>query len=69
MAPAGTDPQVLRKLQDTILAIANDKTLVGQLAEQGAVPYPGTSEDLARLSAEETRRWKQIIDSARIQLD
>lgn len=69
MAPAGTDPQVIRKLQDTVIAIANDKALVGQLADQGAVPYPGTSEDLARLSSEETRRWKEIIDSAKIQLD
>ena len=69
MAPAGTDPQVIRKLQDTVIAIANDKALVGQLADQGAVPYPGTSEDLAKLSAEETRRWKEIIDSAKIQLD
>ena len=69
MAPTGTDPQIIRKLQDTVIAIANDKALVGQLAEQGAVPFPGGSEDLAKLSAEETRRWKQIIDSAKIQLD
>ena len=69
MAPAGTDPQVLRKLQDTVVALANDKAMVEQLAEQGAVPFPGTSEALAKLSAEETRRWKQIIDSANIQVN
>lgn len=69
MAPAGTDPQVLRKLQDTVVALARDKAMVEQLAEQGAVPFPGTSEDLAKLSAEETRRWKQIIDSAKIQVN
>ncbi|MFD4837438.1 Bug family tripartite tricarboxylate transporter substrate binding protein [Achromobacter sp. NPDC058515] len=67
MAPAGTSAQVIAKLQDTVIGIANDKALIAQLAEQGAVPYPGTSADLARLSDEETGRWKRIIESAKIQ--
>lgn len=67
MAPAGTNAQVIQKLQDTIIAIANDKSLVAQLAEQGAVPFPGTSADLMKLSNEETARWTDIIKNAKIQ--
>lgn len=67
MAPAGTDAQVIRKLQDTVIGIAKDEALTAQLADQGAVPFPGTSADLARLSDEETGRWKRIIESAKIQ--
>lgn len=67
MAPAGTDAQVIRKLQETVIGIANEKAMIAQLAEQGAVPFPGTSADLEKLSNEETARWKQIIESARIQ--
>ncbi|MGB3432866.1 Bug family tripartite tricarboxylate transporter substrate binding protein [Achromobacter sp.] len=67
MAPAGTNAQVIQKLQDTIIAIANDKSLVAQLGEQGAVPFPGTSADLMKLSNEETARWTNIIKSAEIQ--
>jgi hypothetical protein len=43
--------------------------MIAQLADQGALPFPGSSADLARLSAEETRRWTDVIRSARIQLD
>lgn len=67
MAPAGTPADVIRKLQDTVVDLAKDPAMVAHLAEQGAVPFPGTSSDLAKLSGEETERWKRIIDSADVQ--
>ncbi|AHV94756.1 tripartite tricarboxylate transporter receptor family protein [Bordetella holmesii ATCC 51541] len=67
MAPAGTSAPIIQKLQETILAIAREPATVSLLADQGALPYPGTADDLAKLSAGETRRWTQIIDSAHIQ--
>ena len=69
MAPAGTPAPIVRKLQDSVIRIANEKPMIAQLADQGALPFPGSSADLARLSAEETRRWTDVIRSARIQLD
>lgn len=69
MAPAGTDPQIIRKLQDTIIGIANEKAMIAHLADQGALPYPGTSEDLAKLSSKETARWTEIIQGADIQVN
>ena len=69
MAPAGTSPQIVKKLEATIIGIAKEKAMAAQLAEQGALPFPGTSEDLAKLSSEETRRWKDIISRANIQLN
>ncbi|KAG0921822.1 hypothetical protein G6F31_020167 [Rhizopus arrhizus] len=67
MAPAGTPPEVIRKLQDTVIDLAKDPSMIAHLAEQGAVPFAGTSADLAKLSGEETERWKRIIDSADVQ--
>jgi len=67
MAPAGTPADVIRKLQDTVVDLARDPVMIGHLAEQGAVPFPGTSADLAKLSGEETERWKRIIESADVQ--
>ncbi|CAM3488664.1 ABC transporter substrate-binding protein [Bordetella sputigena] len=67
MAPARTSPEVIRKLQDTIIAIAKEKAMIAHLADQGALPYPGTSADLAKLSEQETRRWTGIIQGAHIQ--
>ncbi|OZI66846.1 Bug family tripartite tricarboxylate transporter substrate binding protein [Bordetella genomosp. 11] len=69
MAPAGTSPQVIRKLQDTIIGIAGEKAMIAHLADQGALPFPGTSADLARLSNEETARWTEIIRGADIQVN
>jgi len=67
MVPSGTPPEVVRKLQDTVLSIAGEKAMVAHLAEQGALPFPGDSADLARLSNEETTRWTEIIQRAHIQ--
>jgi len=67
MAPAGTPADVVRKLQDTVVGIARDESMTAQLADQGAVPFPGGSADLAKLSKEETARWTEIISSAKIQ--
>ena len=67
MATAGTDPQIIRKLQDTVVGIARDPALVTQLDEQGAVPFAGTSSDLQKLSNQETARWKDIITTAKIE--
>ncbi|MDH2238127.1 tripartite tricarboxylate transporter substrate binding protein, partial [Pigmentiphaga sp. GD03639] len=69
MAPAGTSSQIIKKLEATIIGIAKEKAMAAQLAEQGALPFPGTSEDLAKLSSEETKRWKDIISRANIQLN
>jgi len=69
MATAGTDPQIIRKLQDTVVGIARDPALVTQLDEQGAVPFPGTSGDLEKLSNQETARWKDIITTAKIEVN
>ncbi len=69
MAPAGTSPAIVKKLQDTILTIAHEKDFVAHLAEQGAYPYPSSATDFAKLMDMEVRRWTGIIQSAKISMD
>jgi tripartite-type tricarboxylate transporter receptor subunit TctC len=69
MAPAGTSPAIVKKLQDTILTIAHEKDFVAHLAEQGAYPYPNSAADFAKLMDMEVRRWTGIIQSAKISMD
>lgn len=69
VAPAATNPEIVKKLQDTVIKIANEKTMIEQLAKQGASPYPGTSADLAKRIKDDTRRWEEVIKHAKIQLD
>ncbi|OZI26382.1 ABC transporter substrate-binding protein [Bordetella genomosp. 9] len=67
MAPARTRPEVIRKLQDAIVGIAKEKAMIAHLSDQGALPFPGSSADLARQSEQETERWTRIIQGAHIQ--
>lgn len=69
MAPAATPPAVVQKLQDTVLAIAREPAMGNLLAEQGARPLPGDSAELKALIESDTRRWADVIEHARIQLD
>lgn len=69
MAPAGTKPEVVKKLQDTLLTVTKDKRFLSQLAEQGARPYPGSSADMAQIIEKEGKRWGNVIDHAKISLD
>ncbi|QYY29067.1 MULTISPECIES: Bug family tripartite tricarboxylate transporter substrate binding protein [Cupriavidus] len=69
MAPAGTKPEVVKKLQDTLLGMTKDRRFIAQLAEQGARPYPGSSADMAQLIEKEAKRWGEVIDHAKISLD
>ncbi|SPA02281.1 conserved hypothetical protein [Cupriavidus taiwanensis] len=69
MAPAGTRPEVVKQLQDTLLTVTRDKRFIAQLAEQGARPYPGSGADMARLMEKEGKRWREVIDQARISVD
>lgn len=69
MAPAGTPPVVLQKLQDAVLAIANDKAFAAHLAEQGAHPFPNDAAAFAQLMDQEVRRWTRIVQNANIVMD
>jgi tripartite-type tricarboxylate transporter receptor subunit TctC len=69
MAPAKTPPEIIKKLQDVVISIAKEKEMTAQLADQGAEPFPGTADDLTKLSAQESKRWAEVIKHARIQLD
>ncbi len=69
MAPARTSPQIIKKLQDAVLAIAHEKPMIAQMAEQGAVPLPLNSADLAKRINEDTKRWDEVVKKAKITLD
>ena len=69
MAPAKTPPEIIKKLQDVVISIAKEKEMTAQLADQGAEPFPGTADDLTKLSAQESKRWAEVIKHARIQHD
>ena len=68
-APKGTPPEIVRRVNEaTNLGLA-DPALGQRLAQMGAQAIPGTPEDLGRLIAAETDRWRQVVRSAAIRVD
>jgi tripartite-type tricarboxylate transporter receptor subunit TctC len=69
MAPARTPPEVVKKLQDALIGISNEKPFAAHLADQGAYPLPGTTADATKLMVKEIKRWTNIINNANIRMD
>lgn len=71
MAPAAKPPDIVKKLQDTVvaIAIANEKSFAAHLADQGVSPRPGSTADAAKFMEKQVSRWVNIVRNARIQMD
>lgn len=69
MVPASTPADVVKKLQDTVVSIANEKSFAAQLADQGAHPLPSSAADATKLMDKEVKRWADIIRHADIRMD
>lgn len=69
MAPAGTSADIVRKLQETVRAVATEPAMVKQLHAQGAQPFYGTADSFSKVIAEDNRRWTEVVKHANVQLD
>ena len=66
-APAGTPPEIIAKLNQTINAAASTKDLQEKFAATGFVIDPGTPEALAQRNKLETISWGKAIRDAKIE--
>ncbi len=66
-APAGTPPEIVRKLNDAFNAAARSKDIQEKFAPIGFVTEPGTPESLAQRTKAETAKWAKAIKDAKIE--
>jgi tripartite-type tricarboxylate transporter receptor subunit TctC len=66
-APAGTPPDIVAKLNQTINAAASAKDLQEKFAATGFVIDPGTPEALEQRNKVETAKWAKAIRDAKIE--
>jgi tripartite-type tricarboxylate transporter receptor subunit TctC len=66
-APAGTPPDIINKLNQTINAAAGAKDLQEKFAATGFMIDPGTPEALAQRNKAETISWGKAIRDAKIE--
>ena len=69
VAPAGTPPSVIGKLNATINEILNSADMQASLRKLGSIPQIGLPQEFGAFIASESRKWAAVAKSAGIALD
>jgi tripartite-type tricarboxylate transporter receptor subunit TctC len=69
MAPAGTPPEIISKLNATINAIMTSKTLEASLESLGAKPKVGTPLEAGSFIASERKKWGDVVRAAGLSVE
>lgn len=66
VAPAGTPPAVIKKLNDALVATVRAPETREQFAKIGQDPAWSTPEEFAAFIRDETTKWRRVIQAANI---
>ncbi|MCO6417548.1 tripartite tricarboxylate transporter substrate binding protein [Siccirubricoccus sp. KC 17139] len=69
MAPAGTPPAAIERLNAEVGKILTSPAFRSQLEAQGAVPGGGTSAEMGRFLEAEIAKWAEVIRAGNIRPD
>jgi tripartite-type tricarboxylate transporter receptor subunit TctC len=65
-APKDTPREIVDKLNSEINATLADPDIEKRFADLGAIVLPGTPADFGQLIADETKKWRKVIEFANI---
>ena len=68
VAPKGTPPAIVDKLNAAINGVLADPKLVARLADLGGVPMPMTPAEFGQLIADDTEKWAKVIKVAGVKI-
>jgi tripartite-type tricarboxylate transporter receptor subunit TctC len=68
-APKGTPPDIVETLNKAVNAALADPKMAARFAELGAVPMPMTPAEFGKLIADETVKWRKVVEFANISVD
>ena|SRR5665213_1802040 len=68
-APKGTPPEIVEALNKAVNEALRDPKLVARFASIGGVPKPMTPEGYGKLIAEETGKWRKVVEFAGVSVD
>ena len=66
LAPAGTPPEIVRKLNADIRDIVGTEDFRAMMAKQGVTVAPGTPEQFSAFYEAEIRKWARVVADAKI---
>jgi tripartite-type tricarboxylate transporter receptor subunit TctC len=68
-APKGTPPEVVEILNKAVGEALKDPKVVARLTENGGIPKPMTSAEFGKLVADETEKWRKVVEFAGVSVD
>jgi tripartite-type tricarboxylate transporter receptor subunit TctC len=68
-APKGTPPEIIDTLNRAVGEALKDPKLVARLAETGGIPMPMTPAEFGKLVADETEKWRKVVEFAGVSVD
>ncbi|WP_407117158.1 Bug family tripartite tricarboxylate transporter substrate binding protein [Bradyrhizobium sp. LMG 9283] len=68
-APKGTPPEVIEILNKAVGEALKDPKLVARLTEVGGLPKPMTPAEFGKLVADETEKWRKVVEFAGVSVD
>ena len=69
VAPAATPVPILDRLNAEVVKALNDRTFRAELTAQGVEVVGNTRDEFARLIADQSRKWKQVVDKSGAKAD
>ena len=68
-APKGTPPEIVATLNRAVGEALKDPKLVARLAEVGGLPKPMTPPEFGKLVADETEKWRKVVEFAGVSVE
>jgi Tripartite tricarboxylate transporter family receptor len=68
-APKGTPPEIVAILNQAIGEALKDPKSVARLTEIGGIPTPMTPAEFGRLVADETEKWRKVVEFAGVSVE
>lgn len=68
-APKGTPSEVIEILNKAVGDALRDAKVTARLTENGGIPRPMTPAEFGKLVADETEKWKKVVEFAGVSVD
>ena len=68
-APKGTQPEIIEILNKAVGEALKDPKVIARLTDLGGLPMPMTPTEFGKLVADETEKWRKVVEFAGISVD
>jgi tripartite-type tricarboxylate transporter receptor subunit TctC len=68
-APKGTPPEIVDILNKAVGEALKDPKLVARLTDIGGIPKPMTPPEFGKLIADETEKWRKVVEFAGVSVE